>query len=82
MATATKVTLSDLVKRLKSLPEDQQLYYAYAFMEQLDYDEKFDAAIESTPSEVWQRFSDGIDKEIAAGTVRELTEADFALDDE
>jgi len=81
MATATKVTLSDLVKRLKSLPEDQQLYYAYAFMEQLDYDEKFDAAIESNP-EALRELSERALAEHSAGRTRPLTDEDFALDDD
>jgi hypothetical protein len=82
VATATHVTLADLVKRLKALPEDEQLYYVYHFLALIDADEKFDAAIQNTPPEVMQRFMDDLDREVAAGTVRPLTEADFALEDE
>jgi hypothetical protein len=78
----THVTVADLVKRLKSLPEDQQLFYAYAFMEQLDQDQKFDASIESTSPEVMARFMKELDADAAGGGLRPLTEADFDLEDE
>ena len=79
MTTKTEVTLEDLVARLRAMPEDLQLYYAYAVMELIDYDEKFDALIESTPK-VLEELSKHALAEHRAGRTRPLTDEDFALD--
>ena len=81
MTTATTPTLSQLFERLSELPEADQRFYAFMFLEQIDADIAFDQLIESRP-DVLKEMSEQARIEYEQGLTQPLTEADFALEDE